>query len=277
MKMSNIVKYSQKSLARLDQTNDIYSDIFKYIDAIIFENLQNISKKYSGKLREIKFIDQIYKGEEWIKTQRQIDNYTVSNLKKVFDLYKQEIDDLKKLYPQADFKYADVKQTFNEIETLTKNYTSDQLQQLLGTKGQAKAYARAIQSNLYINSNTRIMQFLKQTVTTTPIRYIKTELITAQNNIYNHLRANFFKSIETKYIKKYIYAGVLDSKTREVCSKYVGDIKTEAQWRSISNDQNGNMWDNRGGYNCRHMFLLVPNEMTKEEKEFLETSFERKI
>jgi len=275
--MNSLVKYTKNSLARLDQANDTYSEIFKYIDNIILENLQQISKKYSGKMREVKFIDQVYKAEEWIKTQRAIDNKVNSSLNKVLNIYNSEINDLKALYPEASFQYSDVKQTFTEIEFLTKNYTDDALQQVLGVKGQAKAYARAIQTNLYVNSNQRIMQFLTQTVKSTPARYIKTELITAQDNMYNHLRTNFFKSIETTHIKKYIYAGVMDSKTRPLCSKIIGEIKTEIQWRNIDNGQNGNVWQNRGGYNCRHMLLLVPETMTEERAEFLKTAFERKI
>jgi hypothetical protein len=82
-----------------------------------------------------------------------------------------------------------------------------------------------------------------------------------ENNIFNNQRQQFFKSVPVKETKLYEYVGPVDKLTRSICRDYVGKQLTEAQWRKIPNKQVGNMWNYKGGYNCRHFFLLVPEDL----------------
>lgn len=58
----------------------------------------------------------------------------------------------------------------------------------------------------------------------------------------------------------YEYVGPLDKVTRPFCAALVGQVKTQAEWEALDNHQNGNAFNEGGGYNCRHRCRLVLDE-----------------
>ena len=269
----SIVTTGKKSITRGVDSSKTFSDIFSYMDDLMLENIGRILNTVKADKVKMNVIAQIYKSDEWDKAQIKMDRYQTSKLKDLKQLYRSEIDALKQQYPLSEFKMADLNAQFAQIEVMTKEMTGDLLQSIAGTKNSARAFFRATQLNLYVDNKERIYEYLGKNVLSAASRNLKTELITAQGNIYNRMRTDFFKKIQTKTEKRYIYAGVRDGKNRDVCSRYIGQIKTEAEWRAISNGQNGSMWDNRGGWNCRHMFLLVPDSYSDVQEQKLVHSF----
>ena len=270
-----IVKYSKGTVQRMKEADQVYRGIFDYMDDLMLENIARVMQKTPGEAAMIKTIDQIYKAEEWDKVQRSMDRYRNSALKEMRTIYKEKIDALKEIYPRSDFKYGDMQGAFMQLEKMANETTGDMLRNIIGTKDSSKAYLRATQMNLFLNSKERIYEYLEKTVKSAANRNLVTELSTAQNNLYNNMRVQFFEKVKTADIKRYIYAGVADGKNRPVCSRYIGQIKTEAQWRKIPNGQNGSMWDNRGGYNCRHFFLLVSEAWTEKQQDRVVNAFRR--
>jgi len=275
--LKQIKKYAVNNKIRIDKLDDLYRDIFKSMDDLMLDNIKRILKSTKGVKAQKAVIEQIYKAEEWDNVQNKMNTYRSSKLKDMRKIYKKEIDDLKRIYPLSDFKIDDIATNFRDIERMAVNASGNLLNNVIGTKGNARAILDAVQVNLFVDSKVRIYEYLNRSIKSAANRNVVTELATAQNNVYNKLRVDFFKGIETKKIKRYIYAGVRDSKNRDVCANYVGKIKTEEQWKSISNHQNGSMWDNRGGWNCRHYFLYVSDIWTPIELDEMTKSFETAI
>ena len=94
---------------------------------------------------------------------------------------------------------------------------------------------------------------------------VKTILRTSQKAVFNQIRQDYYKQLNIAN-KQYIYLGPNDSKTRPFCSKYVGQIKSEFEWKKIPNGQLGSAFDMQGGYNCRHMLLLIQPKKEKNDK-----------
>ena len=68
--------------------------------------------------------------------------------------------------------------------------------------------------------------------------------------------------------QKFRYVGAIDDKTRPFCLRVweAGEMtKKEIKERFPTNDQNGDTFINRGGYNCRHQWL--PVEASDESKD----------
>jgi len=274
---NKLIEYSKDAKKRIDQINKYYDEIYDYMDDLMLDNIERILKTTSGQVAQKRVIDQIYKSEEWDKVQRSMDKYRNSKLKRMRELYRKEIDQLKELYPKSSFKMDDIATTFKNLEKMTSENTDDMLESIAGTKGDVRAIVDASKINLFVNSKERIYQFLDRTINSATKRNMKNELATAQNNLYNKMRVDFFEGIKSKHRKKFIYAGVRDANNRRVCSMHIGMIKTSSEWKNISNNQNGNMWNNRGGWNCRHYFLLVSENWQKEEVEEIKETFKSRI
>lgn len=78
-------------------------------------------------------------------------------------------------------------------------------------------------------------------------------LVTTTRNITKDAYNKIEKDL-SKYVVKYEYMGPLDGKTSEFCSKYVGKIKTMAEWIAIKPD----IFIKGGHFKCRHSLELVP-------------------
>ena len=128
---------------------------------------------------------------------------------------------------------------------------------------------RAAQASLVTDNIKEIIKFMQNEIGGT-FKQTQSVFRTTQNDLYNRMRTNFFKSIKTKEIKKYMYSGVLDGKTRDFCRKHIGEIKTEKQWRAIKNDSGTSAWCCRGSWNCRQQILFISELWDKKEVDELQ-------
>ncbi len=86
--------------------------------------------------------------------------------------------------------------------------------------------------------------------------HAKTWVTTGMSGI--HRQANVAMA-EDNGIDKFQYVGPLDSKTREFCSRHLGEVKTKAEWDAL-NDEQGQIApvsQFAGGFNCRHQLVGV--------------------
>lgn len=58
-------------------------------------------------------------------------------------------------------------------------------------------------------------------------------------------------------LKKLLYVGPLDEKTRPFCERHTGEVKTLDEWNSLDNGQRNPVGVYRGGYKCRHSLIGV--------------------
>lgn len=65
----------------------------------------------------------------------------------------------------------------------------------------------------------------------------------------------------------YVYIGPIDSKTRSFCLNYVGTALDEQEIEGLDNGQTGNVLIDGGGYNCRHQWNPVTDELGRAIRE----------
>ena len=58
-------------------------------------------------------------------------------------------------------------------------------------------------------------------------------------------------------LTKFTYMGILDSRTRPFCKRYIGQTRTQEEWNTLDNGQVNPVFVYAGGYNCRHSFVAV--------------------
>ena len=77
------------------------------------------------------------------------------------------------------------------------------------------------------------------------------------NLIYKNIESNFKKFTDEPIY--YEYAGVRDSKNSDICRRYIGKIKTRAEWEALGID-----FIQMGHYGCRHSMEIA--ELPKKGK-----------
>ncbi len=248
----------QKYTKRLDKIDDLVMKYYQYIETSLAEEFKNLLKK--GGTAEV-VMERLYNYEEWNNTIKDITGQRSLFLKNIKEIWGNEIADLEKLYPAHNFKSVSIQKVFEELSKITE--VGDLFD--LATIGKNEITVKIMAAGMtFVTGNIpRIVEFYQNQLGGTLGR-IKTEIFTMQGILFNKLRTNFFKSIPTAGQKKYIYIGVVDGKTREFCRQHVGVIKSESAWKNTDNKQTGtaggNAFDKLGGWNCRHMMLLMPEE-----------------
>ena len=266
--VSKTQNYLVKLENRIDKIENIAEGFLNKIEEWIFKDIAETIKK-GGPDVKMNVAQKLMKADHWRKLQSKINGEQTRVLNRIFSLYKDEIDQLRKIYPDSIFKNADIEQQFKQLESLLKESTN--VTELMnGSKYDLTLRVRAAQASLVTDNSKEIIKYMQREVGGS-FKQTQTVFRTTQNDLYNRMRTNFFKSIKTKNTKRYIYTGVLDSKTRDFCRKHIGEIKTEKQWRAIKNGSGTSAWCCRGGYNCRHQILFVSELWTKEEVEELQT------
>jgi len=234
---------------------DLVDEIFDYMDLLLVEDIEKSLMKSGlsfGTARKI------YKAETWVEIQSKIDKLVESNLGDIFKNYKKSIDSLVAFY-DIPFFIKDVERDWDIFAEALKD-ASNLKDIAMGTKYETEILLKSNQALIVTENSRRVIEYTQQKIQKT-ISQTKTLLNTMQNNTFNNQRQQFFAKVPTEKEKHYEYVGPVDKLTRPICRKYVGKKKTEAQWRKISNQQVGNMWNYKGGYNCRHFFLLVPERL----------------
>lgn len=65
-------------------------------------------------------------------------------------------------------------------------------------------------------------------------------------------------------LRHFVYTGPVDANTRPFCLQIVGHTFTMQQIEDMDNGQTGDVFTDGGGYNCRHGWAPVTDEMAKE-------------
>jgi FMN-dependent NADH-azoreductase len=66
-------------------------------------------------------------------------------------------------------------------------------------------------------------------------------------------------------LNKFMYSGPLDSKTREFCRRLLqsGEFYTKDEIKTMDNGQTQDVFTTCGGYNCRHKWVAVSDEIAR--------------
>lgn len=64
-------------------------------------------------------------------------------------------------------------------------------------------------------------------------------------------------------IDNFIYVGPLDENTRTFCRRLLGEIHSRAEINKMHNDQTEDVFTTCGGYNCRHKWVAVSDEVAQ--------------
>jgi hypothetical protein len=73
-----------------------------------------------------------------------------------------------------------------------------------------------------------------------------------------------FKKAQDLGLDKFVYLGPLDKITRPFCRKVVGKVFTINEIKAMDNGQGLDVMTYGGGYNCRHQWRPVSDELAKE-------------
>lgn len=263
---NSLILYNKNSLARHEELDELLKKIVDEMEGII---LKDIARAMKDGEPTISIVDKLYRAEFWKDRQEDLYNKKSVLLDKFFKIYKKDIDDLKKLYPENNFSMSAIDYQLEQFDKYL-NEELDYIKLMRVTESQAKGLIRMSQFGAVTGSQELIdliQSNLKQ-----PISQLRTRLYTTQSAIYRKNRANFYATIKESG-KRYIYVGPQDNITRPFCKKHGGEIKTKTEWRNLSNGQVGSAWEFGGGYNCRHYTMLVSNNWTKEEVIKLQEDF----
>lgn len=62
----------------------------------------------------------------------------------------------------------------------------------------------------------------------------------------------------------FLYSGPFDQVTRPFCQARVGKVFTKAEINGMQNDAGTDVWMTRGGWNCRHIWIPIAEELKDE-------------
>lgn len=248
-----LAKDTDKILTTVEtQTNKM----FDVIEELLKKELQSLQRQGKN-LTPQKFVDFLMRAENYKNIQNKVNNTASSFLNQFFSQYKNQISALQKTYG-VEFNSVEIEKYFDTMKNLVSKNTN-----VLSLFTQNKSQLQALAfSNEAILFNTQIDVYTKfiSTQFNKTIGQSKTILRTSQKATFNNIRQEYYKKLNIQGEKKYIYLGPDDSLTRDICSQYLNQIKTQKQWEAIPNGQIGNLWNMQGGYNCRHMLMLVFDE-----------------
>lgn len=94
-----------------------------------------------------------------------------------------------------------------------------------------------------------------------PINHLKTEMNTA---VMAFGRVVHLEKAKKAGFDKYLYIGPDDKVTRPFCHEHIGQIYTLEQIQALDNDQGLPVEIYGGGYNCRHQWRPVSDELADE-------------
>ena len=250
-----IKDYYKRSDKRELDNEKMITDFVKWLDTVIVDKLNaDLSKvKDRGKI-PLSVVDQLFKADQWSKFDTQFKKGKRSLMTDLLKSYRNDIDDLKKVYGELDFQNSNITNNLKPLSMMLDDEIAKHLLLKDPLESEVRAMRLAYTASHYTDQVDKLSSFLESNIK--PSRYVLTEFNTATNNLHQALRYKFYDQVESDSKKFYYYYGVLDSRTRDFCRRYVGKKKTEKEWKSIQNQHGGSVWYTRGGYNCRHMLVL---------------------
>lgn len=248
--------YIKATTARSIATEMEIDGFFDFVSSTILNELKRISNKLgSGKRLTINDLETLYRADNWTRIEKAIRKQRNILIESIFKSLTTDLEELQFLYNTV--LAIDAGATLLPISKGLDSYIGSVLNMRSLLLQESKALYYTIVAGNNITDIKPIFNYLQQKLR--PNLNVKTEFRTASGNLYQAQRAEFFKKLNVEN-KKYEYVGVKDRKTREFCSRYLGRMERELFWKELSNGQNGTAWGQLGGYNCRHMLLLVPEE-----------------
>lgn len=258
-RVDNLKALTIKSDTLLQNTENQTKKMIDIIEKLLQQELNNLDKKnLTGK----QLVDYINRAENWKNIQNKINGVTNNFLNNFFNQYQSQIDELKKVYGK-DYQSIDLEQYYDKMKDILSQATN--VNSLLASSKQQLELLNFVNQSLIFNTQTDFLITALKGQFNKTFGQMKTIIRTSQKATFNQIRQDYYKNLNIVN-KKYIYLGPNDSLTRPFCNKYLNQIKTEFEWKRLNNDQIGSAWDMQGGYNCRHMLLLVPPEKDKNGK-----------
>jgi len=260
---NRIILYNEKAVARNAQIDKLLKDLIDNAEAMILKSIKNTFK--STKDVKLAIAEKIYRAEHWKDLQNTLYNKKTKLLDRFFSLYNIEINELKKLYPENTFKNSILTHNWEQMD----KFITEELNLLNladASKSDILGVARMAQFQTAIPDANQMIASIVQTSLKRPINNLTQRAFLMQNKFHSKMRNSFFDGIKIKD-KRYIYAGNLIAGSRPFCKSNIGKIRTKKMWQSMDNGQTGNAWETQGGWNCRHVILLVSPLWTKEEVE----------
>ncbi len=267
-KAKALIKYNKQMLANYDIMDDMLKTIVDNMESLILKDIANALKNTDTPLS---VTEKLYRAEFWKDNQEKLYGKKDVLLDKFFKIYKTDIDSLKKIYPGSDFNISSIDYQLQQYDTFMKSEL-DILKLMKVSESDAIGLVRMAQFG-NITDNQALIDLIQGKLKA-PLSHIDTRLKTTQSVIYRNNRQNFYRKIKEGG-KRYIYAGPNDGVTRPFCRENIGKIRTETEWRALSNTGKGGVgdaWNYGGGYNCRHAVYLVTNNWTDEEVKEMQDS-----
>lgn len=173
-------------------------------------------------------------------------------------------------YSEGFQEFVDASYEFyKDAYGMSLSFTEESLQKLTAIKQASENRLLSLSDSLKSDIEQQIirMQFggvtgtdalsiLSDQISSYMKRYIYTWINTTSIDISTSI--NQFIA-EDAGITKYRYTGVMDKLNRQFCRNHLNEIHTIEEWQNMQNDQGGSVWTDRGGWNCRHTFVGVPD------------------
>lgn len=256
-RVDNLKALTVKSDLLLTNTENQTNKMIDVIEKLLQQELNDLDKKnLNGK----QLVDYVNRAENWKNIQNKINGVTNNFLNNFFKQYQSQIDELKNAYGK-DYQSIDLEQYYDKMKEVLSQATN--VNSLIASSQQQLELLNFINTSLIFNTQTDFLTNALKGQFNKTFGQMKTIIRTSQKATFNQIRQDYYKNLNIVN-KKYIYLGPNDKITRPFCSKYLNQIKTEVEWRKLNNGQIGSAWDMQGGYNCRHMLLLVPPEKEKK-------------
>ena len=246
--------YIKATTARSIAIEQDTADFFDFVSNAVLRELKGVANKIGlNKRLSVKDIETLFRADNWVKIEKAIKqqkNLLISNIIKSLNIDLQELHTL-----YGAVLAIDVTVTLLPLSKGLDSYINSVLNMKSLLLNESKALYYGVLAGNNVTDIQPIFSYLQQKLR--PNLNIKTEFRTASGNLFQAQRAEFFKQLKILN-KKYEYIGVRDKKNRDFCSKYLGIQEKESFWKALDNGQGGVAWYQMGGYNCRHMLLLVP-------------------
>lgn len=80
---------------------------------------------------------------------------------------------------------------------------------------------------------------------------------------HEHMQRFMNQQAQDAGLENFLYLGPYDTKTRPFCARYVGAVLTRKEIEELDNGQRGDVMSRGGGWNCRHEWVAVPDELAQ--------------
>lgn len=239
------------------------NSLFDIIQDLIIKDLKKTAKK--GKT--IEFANKLWKASHWNTIQSQVNINSKRVLKDIHKIFGKDIEILKKIYPETTWKESNILQTFRDVDSILKNYTSNVGEIITNYKVPFQIYG----ANLVADDIEGVISWVERTFKRTNLNASR-DVNTSIRMVNNLLRQKFYKSVKQAK-KEYIYIGPVDSRTRPFCKDNVSKVKSQKDWEKTINDEGTSVWVHKGGYNCRHTLLLIPSNYQEKDLNIIKKDF----